>query len=141
MLQDSKQRKVQSAETVRNCAPGTILLSLLSGKKRAHWDIRRNKQGSTGRCPRDFLLSTIENGQKRAFLPGHLPGVPRNTRPSRGFQQFYMIFCSLYCLGAPIPKFETLLYLFRMSRAAGISARFGLQTQTYICPCRPPPPK
>ena len=25
------------------------------------WDTRRDKQGSTGRCPRDFLLFTIEN--------------------------------------------------------------------------------
>ena len=51
------------------------------------WDTRRDKQGSTGRCPRDFLLITIENQTEKAIFPGtRTPGHPG------GFQKFYVIF-------------------------------------------------
>ena len=53
------------------------------------WDTRRDKQGSTGRCPRDFLLFAIE---KLTFLPGHRPGVPGTPRRPGGFQKIYVIF-------------------------------------------------
>ena len=47
------------------------------------------KRGSTGRCPKDFLLFTIE---KLTFLPGHRPGVPGTPGRPRRFQKFYVIF-------------------------------------------------
>ena len=53
------------------------------------WDTRRDKQGSTGRCPRNFLLFAIE---KLTILPGHRPGVPETPGRSGGFQKFYVIF-------------------------------------------------
>ena len=52
-------------------------------------DTRRDKQGSTGRRPRDFLLFAVE---KLACLPGDRPGVPGTPgRPGR-FQKFDVIF-------------------------------------------------
>ena len=76
-----------------------------SGKERAHklkknawdtgrcpWDTRRDKRGSTGRCPRDFLLITIEKRTEKAIFAGTPAGCCRDTRPSRGFQKFYVIF-------------------------------------------------
>ena len=68
-----------------------------SGKKKAHklkkilgtrpgvpWDSRRDKQGSTGRCPKDLLwLYYRKTDQKEQFCPGHRPGCPRNTRSTR----------------------------------------------------------
>ena len=77
-------------KTTRNLRPlENLRWSRCSGKKEAHkleklletparcpWDTRRDKRGSTGRCPGDFLLFIIETWQKRAFLLGHRPGVP-----------------------------------------------------------------
>ena len=70
--------------------------SAYSGKREAHklkrilgtpaggpWDTRRDKQGSTGQCPRNVLLFATE---KQAILPGHRPGRPG------GFQKIYVIF-------------------------------------------------
>ena len=53
------------------------------------WDTRRDKQGSTGRCPRNFLLFTIE---ELPFLPGHRPGVPGTPGRPGDFQKIYVIF-------------------------------------------------
>ena len=50
------------------------------------WDTRRDKKGSTGRCPRNFLLFTIE---ELPFLPGHRPGVPGTPRRPGDFQKIY----------------------------------------------------
>ena len=68
----------------------------LSGKKRAHklkkipgtpagcpWDTRRDKQGSTGWCPGDFVLFTIEKRTEKGIFAGTPAGCPRDTRPSR----------------------------------------------------------
>ena len=46
------------------------------------WNTRRDKQGSTGRCPSDLL--------------GHQPGVPATPGHPKSFQKFYVIF--LVCL-------------------------------------------
>ena len=83
------------------------LVAHFSGKKKAHkhekvpgtpagcpWDTLRDKQGCTGRCPRDLLLSAREKlTQKRAFLLGHrlgVPGTPR--RPVFLIRKFMCVF-------------------------------------------------
>ena len=53
------------------------------------WDTRQDKQGSTGRCPRNFLLLTIED---LPFLPGHRPGVPGTPGRPGDFHKIYVIF-------------------------------------------------
>ena len=67
------------------------------------WDTRRDKRGSTGRCPRDFLLIAIEKRTEKAIFPGTPAGCPRDTRPSRGFQKFYVIFSYV---PFPLPSFK-----------------------------------
>ena len=81
-------------------APKPPSLSVLSGKKRAH-KLKKNprdtgrvslghpagKQGSTGRCPRDFLLFTIEKRTGKGIFAGTPAGCPRDTRPSRRFSE------------------------------------------------------
>ena len=57
------------------------------------WDTRRDKQGSTGRCPRDFLLFTIEKRTEKGNFAGTPAGCPRDTRPSRGFSE---ILCDFF---------------------------------------------
>ena len=77
-----------------------------SGKKRAHkvkkipgtpagcpWDTRQDKQGSTGRCPSNFLLFIIEKRTERGIFAGTPAGCPRDTRPSRGFSE---ILCDFF---------------------------------------------
>ena len=77
-----------------------------SGKKRAH-KLKKNLRG-TGRVslghpagqtgvyrPVSQGLPVIyykKNGQKRAFLPGHRPGVPGTPGHPGGFQKIYVIF-------------------------------------------------
>ena len=57
-------------------------------------DTRQDKQGSTSRCPRGFLLFTME---ELAFLPGHRLGVFQGPPASRGrFSEMYAFF--LICL-------------------------------------------
>ena len=52
------------------------------------WDTRRDKQGSTGRCPRDFLLFfAIEKQTEKGTFAGTPAGCPRDTRPSRRFSE------------------------------------------------------
>ena len=51
------------------------------------WDTRRDKQGSTGRCPGDFLLFTIEKRTEKGIFAGTPAGCPRDTRPSRRFSE------------------------------------------------------
>ena len=46
------------------------------------WDTRRDKQGSTGRCPRYFLLFAIEKRTEKSIFAGTPAGCPRDTRPS-----------------------------------------------------------
>ena len=71
-----------------------------SGKKRAHklkkipgtpagcsWDTPRDKQGSTGQCPGDFLLFTVEKRTEKGIFAGTPAGCPRDTRPSRRFPE------------------------------------------------------
>ena len=54
------------------------------------WDTRPvSKQGSTGRCPRNFLLFTVE---ELPFLLGHRPGVPGTPGRVGDFQKIYVIF-------------------------------------------------
>ena len=65
-------------------------------------DTRRDKRGSTGRCPRDFLLVTIEKRTEKAIFAGTPAGCPRDTRPSRGFSEilcdfFLCAFSAPYC--------------------------------------------
>ena len=56
------------------------------------WDTRRDKQGSTGRCPRDFPVIYCRKTDRRAFLPGHRPGVPGTPGHPGGVQKIYVIF-------------------------------------------------
>ena len=95
---------------------------LLFRKRRAHklrkilgtlagcpWDTRRDKRGSTGRCPRDVLLVALERLTERTILPGHRPGVLAGTpgRPG-GFRKFTSFF--LCAFSAPwlssLPKYR-----------------------------------
>ena len=64
------------------------------------WDIRRDKQGSTGRCPRDFLLFTIEKRTEKGIFAGTPAGCPRDTRPSRGFSE---ILCDFFLCAFSAP--------------------------------------
>ena len=50
-------------------------------------DTRRDKQGSTGRCPRNFLLFTVEKLTEKGNFAGTPAGCPRDTRPSRGLSE------------------------------------------------------
>ena len=55
------------------------------------WDTRRDKQGSTSRCPKDFLLFAVE---KLGPFAGTPAGCPKNSPACPGgFQKFYVI-CS-----------------------------------------------
>ena len=47
----------------------------------------RDKQGSTGRCPRDFLLFAIEKRTEKGIFAGTPAGCPRDTRSSSGFSE------------------------------------------------------
>ena len=51
------------------------------------WDTRRDKQGSTGRCPRDFLSLTFKKWTEKSFSAGTPAGCPKHTLPSRGFSE------------------------------------------------------
>ena len=66
------------------------------------WDTRRDKQVSTGRCPRNFLLFTIE---ELPFLPGHRPGVPGTPERPGDFQKIYVIFSYVPFLLPNVPHF------------------------------------
>ena len=64
------------------------------------WDTRRDKRGSTGRCPRDFLLIAIEKRTEKAIFAGTPAGCPRDTRPSRGFSE---ILCDFFLCAFSAP--------------------------------------
>ena len=55
------------------------------------WDTRRDKQGSTGRCPGDFLFFT-KKWLKKGLFARTQAGCLGDTRPSRAFSEFYVIF-------------------------------------------------
>ena len=55
-------------------------------------DTRRDKQGSTGRCPRDVVLSNIEKLTEKGNFAGTPARCPRDARPSRGFSEIYVFF-------------------------------------------------
>ena len=65
------------------------LLENRQDTSRVSLDTRPDKQGSTGRCSRDFLLFATE---KLTFLPGHQPVAPGTHGRPKGFQKFYVIF-------------------------------------------------
>ena len=69
------------------------------------WDTRRDKQGSTGRCPRDFLLFTIEKGTEKGIFAGTPAGCPRDTRPSRGFSE---ILCDFFLCAFSAPYYSAM---------------------------------
>ena len=82
---------------ISKCMEAIGCADIRRGKTRAHklkkipgtpvgcpWDTRRDKQGSTGRCPRDFLLFTIEKRTEK--------GVPGTPGHPGGFQKIYVIF-------------------------------------------------
>ena len=52
---------------------------------------RDDKQGSAGRCPKDFLLFTIEKLAERDMLLGDRPGFPGTRCCAAEFQKFYVI--------------------------------------------------
>ena len=92
---------------------GQVGAFCFSGKEKAHKlkkilgtpagcprDSRRDKQGSTSRCPRDFLWFAIE---KLALLPEHRPGVPGTPGRPGGFQKFYVMFS---CVPFLLPSFS-----------------------------------
>ena len=69
-----------------------------------YWDIRRDKQGSTGRCPRDFPVSCKEKLTKKGIFVGAL---------SRGLQKFYVIFLMCLFCSSPLmmrPRLSTFFY-------------------------------
>ena len=53
-------------------------------------DTRREKQGSTGRCPRNFLLFAIEKLSERAFVAGTPTGRPRDTGRPETLCDFFL---------------------------------------------------
>ena len=65
------------------------------------WDTRRDKQGSIGRCPMDFLLFTIEQLTERGPFAMTPAGCPRDTWLSKGFQKFCVI---ISCVPSLVPK-------------------------------------
>ena len=54
------------------------------------WDTRRNKQGSTGQCPADLLLLTLEKLTKKGNFARTPARCPRATRPSSGFFRIFI---------------------------------------------------
>ena len=65
------------------------------------WDTRRDKQGSTGRCPRDFLLFTIEKGTEKGIFAGTPAVCPRNTGHPGRFQN---ILCDFFLCAFSAPS-------------------------------------
>ena len=60
---------------------------------RASLDTLQDKQGSTGRCPMDFLLFTLEKLTEKGIFAGTPATCPRNARPSSGvFSNFVRFF-------------------------------------------------
>ena len=53
------------------------------------WDTRLDKQGSTGRCPKDLLLFALEKRTEKGIFAGTPAGCRWDTRP---FTVFYVIF-------------------------------------------------
>ena len=97
----------------RIAGPSKCSLFQESGKRKAHklkqnprdtgrvsWDTRRDKQGSTGRCPRDFLLIAIEKRTEKGVFAGTPAGCPKDTRPSRGFSE---ILCDFFLCAFSAP--------------------------------------
>ena len=69
------------------------------------WDTRRDKQGSTGRCPRNLLLFAIEKRTEKGIFAGTPAGCPRDTRPCRGFSE---IFCDFFLCAFSAPYYSKL---------------------------------
>ena len=84
------------------------------------WDTRRDKQGSTGRCPRDFLLFTIEKRTEKGIFAGTPAGCPRDTRPSRRFSENLCDFF-LWAFSAPYPESAVIAFLQKSEFCVGIS--------------------
>ena len=72
------------------------------------WDSRRDKQRSTSRCPRNFLLFTLEKRTGKGIFAGTLAGCPwgtlagcpSDTRPSRGFSE---VLCDIFLCAFSAP--------------------------------------
>ena len=63
------------------------------------WDTQQDKQGSTGRCPRDFLLISWETLTEKGNFPGRRPGVPGTPGRPVGFLKLCVCVCVfLVCL-------------------------------------------
>ena len=83
--------------------------SIKSGKKRAHkltkspcpTDGQRDKQGCTGRCPRDLLFLTIEKLPEKGIFCRDTAWCPRDTRPSPGGSRKICAIFSLCVLFLP----------------------------------------
>ena len=60
------------------------------------WDTRRNKQGCTGRCPRDCLLFAKEKLAETGNLVRDTGLVSGDIRPSRGLSEnlCYFLLCT-----------------------------------------------
>ena len=94
-------------------------MGTFSGKKKAH-RLKINPRdtgqvslghpagqtGVYGPVSQKFSAIYKKNGQKRAFLPGHRPGVPGTPGHRVGFQKFYAIFlmCLFCSLLFPTPQ-------------------------------------
>ena len=95
-----KQPKERVSGRISRGRPGVICADV-SVKRRRHiklrkiigtpagcpWDTRRDKQGSTGRCPRNFLLFTKEKMTEKGLFAGTPAGCRWDTRPSRGLSE------------------------------------------------------
>ena len=59
----------------------------------AGWETRWDRQGSSGRCPRDLVLFAIEKLTEKGIFArtprDTRPSVPGTPRPSRGFAEIF----------------------------------------------------
>ena len=99
---------IPSSRVSRKCRYHRVKVPPVNQERTRHINLRKSaghrpgvpgtlggdKQGSTGQCPRDFLLFALE---KLAVLSGHRPGVAGTPGLRGGFQTFYVmcLFCSL----------------------------------------------
>ena len=89
---------------VRSKVPPAKIPLAHRGHRHESWmgslDTRRDKQGSTGWCPRDFLLSSIEKLTEKGSFAKTPAGCGGDTRPSRGFSE---ILCEFFLCAFSAP--------------------------------------
>ena len=78
-----------------------INLREIPGTPAGCWDTLQDKQGCTGRCPRDFLAIPLEKLTEKDIFAGTLAWCPGDARLSRVFSD---IFCDFSYVPLLLPK-------------------------------------